>query len=63
MGPLYGIFKRAVIWKLKDGKAMGGDGFPSEVWKYGGKLLMWIWKLCNRVRKREFRANREKELQ
>lgn len=27
---------REVIKRLKDGKAIGGDGVPNEVWKYGG---------------------------
>lgn len=27
---------REVIRKLKDGKAVGGDGIQNEVWKYGG---------------------------
>lgn len=27
---------REVIKRLKDGKAIGGDGVPNEVWKYKG---------------------------
>lgn len=27
---------RKVMNRLKNGKAMGGDGIPNEVWKYGG---------------------------
>jgi len=28
---------RKVVGKLKDGKAMGMDGIPNEVWRYGGE--------------------------
>lgn len=28
-----------MIGKQKDSKAMGGDGIPNEVWKYGGKEM------------------------
>lgn len=31
-------FKRAVS-KMKDEKAMEGDGIENEVWKYGGKKM------------------------
>ncbi|KAL6431939.1 hypothetical protein ACFW04_007396 [Cataglyphis niger] len=45
---------RAVIGKLKDNKAIGADGIPAEVWKYGGENVEeWIWKICNRVWKGE----------
>ncbi|KAL6417577.1 hypothetical protein ACFW04_012648 [Cataglyphis niger] len=45
---------RAVIGRLKDNKAVGADGIPSEVWKYGGKNVEeWIWKICNRLLKGE----------
>lgn len=27
---------REVMRRLKDGKAVGSDGIPNEVWKYGG---------------------------
>lgn len=28
---------------LKDGKAVGGDGIPGKVWKYGGeRLVNWF---------------------
>lgn len=41
---------REVIRKLKDGKAVGGDGIPNEVWKYGGEELEEaIRGLCSRV--------------
>ncbi|KAL6433514.1 hypothetical protein ACFW04_006544 [Cataglyphis niger] len=41
---------RAVIGRLKDNKAVGTDGIPAEVWKYGGENMEeWIWKICNRV--------------
>nr|XP_034194033.1 golgin subfamily A member 6-like protein 22 [Osmia lignaria] len=40
--------------KLKDGKAVGGDGIPNEVWKYGGpEVTEWVWETCNRVWKGE----------
>ena len=29
----------AVIKRLKEGKATGGDGIPNEVWKYGGEVV------------------------
>lgn len=38
---------RRVIRKLKDKKALGGDGIPNEVWKYVGSK--WILDLCKRV--------------
>ncbi|XP_046590251.1 uncharacterized protein LOC124293438 [Neodiprion lecontei] len=39
-----------VIGKLRDGKAPGGDGIVSKVWRYGGEEMeQWIWKTCNRV--------------
>ncbi|KAL6420494.1 hypothetical protein ACFW04_013829 [Cataglyphis niger] len=45
---------RAVIGRLKDNKAVGADGIPAEVWKYGGENMEeWIWKICNRVWKGE----------
>ncbi|KAL6421353.1 hypothetical protein ACFW04_014690 [Cataglyphis niger] len=45
---------RAVIGRLKDNKAVGVDGIPAEVWKYGGENVEeWIWKICNRVWKGE----------
>lgn len=28
-----------IIKSLKDGKAMGVDGIPNEVWTYGGRKL------------------------
>ncbi|XP_071572942.1 uncharacterized protein [Temnothorax nylanderi] len=44
-----GEMKR-VMRKLKDGKAMGRDGIPSEVWKRGGKELeIWAWRFINRI--------------
>lgn len=30
---------KKVICKLRDGKAIGGDGVPNEAWKYGGPEL------------------------
>ncbi|XP_046628297.1 uncharacterized protein LOC124309086 [Neodiprion virginianus] len=41
---------KKVIGKLRDGKAPGGDGIVSEVWRYGGEEMeQWIWKTCNKV--------------
>lgn len=38
------------VGKLKEDKAMGGDGISEEVWKFGGERLMdWVWKQCNKV--------------
>lgn len=32
--------------KLKDGKAVGGDGIPNEVWKYGEEEVEeWLWEV------------------
>ena len=45
---------RRVVRGLKDGKAMGGDGIPNEVWKYGGvEVEEWLGEVCNRVWKGE----------
>lgn len=39
---------------MKNGKASGIDGVPSEVWKYGGEEVeKWVWEICNRVWKGE----------
>lgn len=36
--------------RLKDGKAMGGDRIPNEVWKHEGEEVKeWAWRVCNRV--------------
>ncbi|XP_071648500.1 uncharacterized protein [Temnothorax longispinosus] len=41
---------RNVIKKLKTGKAIGKDGIPNEVWKYGGEeMVRWAWEICKRV--------------
>ncbi|XP_071576349.1 uncharacterized protein [Temnothorax nylanderi] len=41
---------RRVVKRLKDGKAMGRNGIPGEVWKRGGKELEnWAWKYINRI--------------
>lgn len=39
-----------VIRRLKEGKVVGVDEIPIEVWKFGGKEIReWVWKVCNRV--------------
>lgn len=36
-----------VIGRLKEGKAMGVDGIPNEVWRYGGEEIKeWVWEIC-----------------
>jgi len=41
--------KRAMK-RLRDGKAMGLDEIPGEVWKYGGERLeRWVRDYCNEV--------------
>jgi len=41
---------KRTIGELKVGKAMGVDGIPNEVWKFGGEELeVWIREFCNRV--------------
>jgi len=41
---------RKVIRRLRDGKAMGVDEVPNEMWRYGGEeVVRWVWGLCNRV--------------
>jgi len=43
-----------IVRGLKVGKAMGIDGVPNEVWKYGGEETVdWIWDICDRVWKGE----------
>jgi len=38
------------VKKIKDGKAVGGDGIPGEIWKYGGeKMIEWVWSICGRI--------------
>ncbi|XP_044595842.1 uncharacterized protein LOC123272891 [Cotesia glomerata] len=45
---------RVVVKKLKDHKAMGGDGIPNEVWKYGGETIeAELWSICQKVWRRE----------
>ncbi|KYN20187.1 hypothetical protein ALC57_07477 [Trachymyrmex cornetzi] len=35
-----------VTGNLKDGKAMGLDGIPNKVWKYGGEEMEeWMWRV------------------
>ena len=36
--------------KLRENKAMGGDGIPNEAWKCGGeRTLEMAWEICERV--------------
>ncbi|XP_024871881.1 uncharacterized protein LOC112454616, partial [Temnothorax curvispinosus] len=43
-----------VVRKLRERKAMGSDGIPNEVWKFGGEVVKeWLWEVCNRVWKGE----------
>lgn len=47
-----GISRKEInaIRKIKEGKALGVDEIPGEVWKYEGEELEdWIWRFCNRV--------------
>lgn len=44
---------RKVIKRLKGGKAMRRDEIPSEVWKYGGGIVDWIWEICRRIWREE----------
>jgi len=39
---------RKVIGRLRDGKAIGADEVPNEVWRYGREEVV-RWGLCNRV--------------
>ncbi|KAL6419175.1 hypothetical protein ACFW04_014052 [Cataglyphis niger] len=37
---------RSAIGRQKDNKAIGLDGIPAEVWKYGGENLKeWVWRI------------------
>lgn len=41
---------KRVIDGLKDGKAIGNDGIPNEVWKYRGEdIKRWTWEICRKV--------------
>ncbi|KMQ83226.1 endonuclease-reverse transcriptase, partial [Lasius niger] len=45
---------RRVISGLRERKAIGKDGIPNEVWKYGGEEVeRWAWERYNRVWKGE----------
>lgn len=45
---------KKILGDLKDGKAMGMDELPNEVWKYGGKEMeRWAWEVCKSVWKGE----------
>lgn len=45
---------RRVIGRVKKRKAMGIDGLPNEVWKYGGeRMVEWAWRICGRIWKSE----------
>lgn len=35
---------------MRDGKAMGIDEIPGELWKYGGnEVEEWVWGFCNKI--------------
>jgi len=41
---------RRVVKELKEGKAAGVDGIPSEMWKHGGgELEEWVTGFRNKV--------------
>jgi len=41
---------KKALRKLKEGKAVGGDEIPGEVWKHGGERLReFVWNICNRI--------------
>ncbi|XP_077280504.1 uncharacterized protein LOC143907534 [Temnothorax americanus] len=43
-----------VVKKLRERKALGSDGIPNEVWKFGREVVKeWLWEVCNRVWKGE----------
>lgn len=45
---------RDAVRSLKDGKTVGYDGIPGEIWKYGGEdVIDWGWHFCNRMWKGE----------
>ncbi|KAL6419347.1 hypothetical protein ACFW04_013926 [Cataglyphis niger] len=45
---------RSAIGRQKDNKAVGLDGIPAEVWKYGGESLEeCVWRISNWVCKGE----------
>lgn len=53
---------RRAMRKLKDRKAMGIDGIPNEVWKYGGgELEDWARNFVNRLWKGDGWPERWKE--
>ncbi|XP_011688391.1 PREDICTED: uncharacterized protein LOC105450305 [Wasmannia auropunctata] len=40
----------SVLGRIKKGKAMGVDGVPGEVWKYGEEEVKeWVWRMCNKI--------------
>ncbi|XP_071652387.1 uncharacterized protein [Temnothorax longispinosus] len=50
--------RREEVWemvgKLREGTAMGSEGIPNEVWKFGGEMVkVWLWEVCNRMWKGE----------
>lgn len=39
-----------VLGKLKEGKTVGVDGIPNEVWRLEREEIReWIWEVCNKV--------------
>lgn len=53
---------RRVLKNIKEVKALGMDGIPGVVWKYGGEELeRWLWSFYNRVWKGEGWKEESKE--
>lgn len=39
-----------VLKKAKNGKTVGGNRIPAEVWKYGReRMINWVWGICARM--------------
>uniref|UniRef100_A0A914W1W0 Reverse transcriptase domain-containing protein n=1 Tax=Plectus sambesii TaxID=2011161 RepID=A0A914W1W0_9BILA len=52
-GPIHAITKAEVnlaLWRMKNGKAVGPDGIPTEAWKACGNTgVTWLTVLFNRI--------------